>query len=202
MGIVSTGGFRGNQILRPLFRGIPQQLKARRGWAGWRAVERDGRTRKVPVDPNTGRYASVTDRGTWGTYQQAVNAYDRGGLDGIGLLLGYEAEGPGFLLGKPLTGFDFDNCVDPRTQQIDPAVQLLLRALNSYSEISPSGRGIKAFAFGALAAGPCRRGGAEIYGSGRYFTVTGWRAEGCPRDVEDRGPVVTLLQAHLLGVRP
>lgn len=199
MGIVYSELCSNKGILRPERDGIPCELTERGGWACWRAVEENGQVRKVPIDPTSGRYASVKDPGTWARYQDAVAAYEGGGLDGIGILLGYEWQGPNFQMGKSLSGFDFDNCVHPETGEIDPKVLELLKALNSYAEISPSGRGVKGFVFGPLMPGRCRQPGVEIYGPGRYFTVTGRHVEGLPRRVEERGSVVMLLQAHLLA---
>ena len=49
----------------------------------------------------------------------------------------------------------------------------IIRALDSYTEISPSGTGIRIFARGKLPPGGRKRGRFEMYETGRYLTVTG-----------------------------
>jgi len=49
-----------------------------------------------------------------------------------------------------LVGLDFDKCIDPATGQIDLAVKGDLDKLNTYCEPSPSGTGVRAFAYGDI----------------------------------------------------
>ena len=48
----------------------------------------------------------------------------------------------------------------------------------SYTEVSPSGTGVKAFVEAASPGPATRRNKVELYGHGRYFTVTGARLAG------------------------
>jgi putative DNA primase/helicase len=45
--------------------------------------------------------------------------------------------------------------------------------LRSYTEYSPSGKGIHIIGYGTKPLGRCRKGKLEIYDTGRFFTVTG-----------------------------
>jgi primase-polymerase (primpol)-like protein len=40
-------------------------------WVAWNAESRGGTVRKVPHNPRTGGFASVSDPGTWGTLAAA-----------------------------------------------------------------------------------------------------------------------------------
>jgi integrase len=65
----------------------------------------------------------------------------------------------------------------------------LLRKIDGYAEISPSGKGIKLFTRSNLAISG-KKGNIEVYRDGRYFTVTGHtiNGHGClPDTVQDIG---------------
>jgi primase-polymerase (primpol)-like protein len=49
---------------------------------------------------------------------------------------------------------------------------------STYVEVSPSGSGLHVWGFADLVQGR-RTGDVEIYGAGRYITVTGRRFRGC-----------------------
>jgi putative DNA primase/helicase len=60
--------------------------------------------------------------------------------------------------------------------------------LNSYTEFSPSGEGVRIFVRGSLPSGIAgkKRGNIEAYSSGRYLTVTGHRLNDAPPTIESR----------------
>src|ERR1035441_3256386 len=132
-------------------------------------VERDGKPSKLPINPGSGKAASCADQSTWGSYDQAVERFKRGGLDGIG-----------FQLGADYVGVDLDKCRNPETAAIELWAQKIIRQLSSLTEISPSGTGIHIWVKGVLPKSGRRKGRIEIYDSGRYFTVTGRHVEGTP----------------------
>jgi hypothetical protein len=94
-----------------------------------------------------------------------------------------------------LAGIDLDTCRDPATGHVEPWAQEVLDRLSTYSEVSPSGTGIKAFLLidpadiEALRAimhtqhgrqfkrsnGSAHPPAIELYVSNRYFAVT-WQA--------------------------
>ena len=116
---------------------MPAALKQGQRFVCWREVVRDGKPTKVPVDPSTGREAKSDDPATWTTLGAAVEYYaDRAdSLLGLGRMFDPD---DGFV------GIDFDDCLDDHGNIIPgtPAAEWLPR-LNSYSEVSPSGTGIK-----------------------------------------------------------
>src|SRR5262249_8980307 len=52
--------------------------------------------------------------------------------------------------------------------------------VRSYTELSPSGKGIRILARGNKPDGRCRKGNFECYNVGRYLTLTGHHLDGTP----------------------
>jgi primase-polymerase (primpol)-like protein len=95
--------------------------------------------------------------------------------------IGEPFAGIGFVLtpDDPFAGIDLDHCRDPETGEIEPWASEIVDRFQSYTEISPSGAGIRIFIRGTLPAGKGRhRGRVEVYDRGRFLTVTGQRLEG------------------------
>jgi primase-polymerase (primpol)-like protein len=161
---------------QPITRNIPEALTERPQWVCWRHEERDEKLTKVPFAPHTGSYASSTDLMTWTTFEDTLAAYraSEGFYDGIGFV---------FSSADPFVGIDLDDCRDPATGEISPwAKKILERVQKGYVEISPSGTGIHIIVRGAVRDGRTRKkvrlegeviGEIEMYGRGRFFTVTG-----------------------------
>ena len=164
---------------------IPAELRARQAWVAYR---KEG-PKKVPYNSRTGRRASCSDRATWGSYEEAIAAYQGGGYDGIG----FQLTAPQFV------GVDLDGCRDPETGFIDDGAQAIIEQLDSYTEVSLSGRGIHIFVTGALPPGRRRTQGAELYDRDRYLTVTGQHVAHTPLTVESRSAELAALHARLFG---
>jgi primase-polymerase (primpol)-like protein len=66
-----------NRRIRPVKpETIPAELKARPQWVVWKAV--GDKPDKVPYSVSNGRRASSTDLMTWGTFEEALEAYESG----------------------------------------------------------------------------------------------------------------------------
>ena len=130
---------------------IPRELTGRAQWVTWRYETREGKPTKVPHDPKTGRRASVTNPATWSTFSAAVAAYDRDTYDGVGYVLTAD---------DPFVGVDIDHCIGD-DGQLDPAAAYHVEGLDSYTEITPSGRGLRIFIKGKLPNGRRRVGNIE-----------------------------------------
>jgi hypothetical protein len=148
-----------------------------RQWLCWRIEERDGKPTKVPYDPSTGEKADSTNPKTWTRYEKAVSVCKKHGYDGIGFVFTPEDD---------LCGVDLDKCLDPATGEIEGWAQQIVEELDSYTEISPSGRGVHILVRGKLPAGRNRKGHFEAYDQGRYFTITGEHLSGSPQGIESR----------------
>jgi putative DNA primase/helicase len=157
------------------FESIPESLKQRRAWVCWRPETRDGKQTKVPFNPVTGRCAKSNDPATWTDFATACQHVGR-------------FAGLGIMFDDRLCGVDIDSCRDPKTGQLTPFAQKVVEALDSYTEVSPSGTGVHILLLGELPPGRRRKGKIEMYGPGspRYFTVTGRHLAGTPTTVEDR----------------
>jgi putative DNA primase/helicase len=146
---------------------IPDQLTERPQWVCWRREMRDGKLTKVPYTPGTGRRASTTELMTWATFEQALAAYEAGEppYDGIGFV---------FCNADPFVGLDLDDCLDPESGEVSRWAQKIInRVQEGYVEISPSGNGIHIIVEGTVRDGGMRKGKVEMYGRGRFFTITG-----------------------------
>lgn len=161
---------------------IPTELQALDQWVVWRREDRDGKPTKVPYRPVTpSTRASTMDPATWADYATAVAVQD---VDGIGFV---------FSEADPYAGIDIDHCIDAGGV-IDPTTTEILRTLDSYAEISPSGTGVHAIIRAKLNGGRRRAGNFESYDAGRYFCMTGNHLPDTPTTIEER-------QAELEQVR-
>jgi hypothetical protein len=169
-----------------------------RRWVAWITERRGGKSAKVPYSIRGGR-GKADDSSTWGTRAEARARFDliaqhivvEPGKGGLGIVLG-DVGGA-----IHLAGLDLDSCLDEDGHLADWAAAILA-AMASYTEVSPSGRGLKIFFYTSVAharsflelAGITNPGqwglkrtigpnGAdhgpaiEVYFSHRYFTVTG-----------------------------
>ncbi|MEI8195739.1 MAG: hypothetical protein WCI73_07510, partial [Phycisphaerae bacterium] len=160
---------------------IPQSLKDRPQWVAWRFEIRNGKETKIPIDPHRGGKACSNDASTWGTFEETLQLLaQRPDLQGIGYMFSGE---------DGVAGVDLDDCLDTQGQ-IKPWAQELLALLDSYTEISPSGSGLKIFLQGRKPGPRCRKpygnGEVEIYDKVRFFTTTGRQWPGTPGTVEPR----------------
>src|SRR5919112_844239 len=139
--------------------GIPGELRVRPQWVVWKAV--GDKPDKVPYSARTGRKASSTDLLTWGTFEEALQAYENGDYAGLGFV---------FSSADPYTGIDLDDCVNADGEIAGWALEIV-RYFDSYTELSSTGSGLHIIVRGNV---PNRRKGeVEVYSSKRFFTVTG-----------------------------
>lgn len=151
---------------------VPGELKERRQWVLWKHELRNGRWTKVPYQADH-QPADSTDPATWTDFDRALQVYlNERDFDGIGFV---------FTADDPYCGIDFDKCLNPDGSMKPWATDLHGPLSGGYSEISPSGTGIKVWVKGKLPGdrhkktgfGPDRSGAVEMYDSKRFFTITG-----------------------------
>src|SRR5690349_21173832 len=118
------------------FDSIPLVCRDKIRWVLWNWTwnEKEQRWTKPPFRIVGPWRASSTNPATWGTLDRAKLAYESGNADGIG-----------FVLGDGYLGIDLDDCRDPESGVIEPWAETYMSRLHSYTEISPSGTGIKVF---------------------------------------------------------
>lgn len=170
-----------NSMLPPIFENVPDSLAQCKQWVCWMAAEnpQKGKPDKIPMNSANGYVASNRNPSHWGMFSQARTFSERYlGQVRLVKIKGQERHGQvsgiGFVLtdSDPFCGIDLDNCFLP-DNTLAIWAQEIVDTLNSYTEYSPSGTGIRIFVRGDLPAGERRRGQIEMYDTGRYLTVTG-----------------------------
>ena len=162
---------------------IPVEMKERNQWVCWKYILVNDRKTKIPITPNTGRKARANDASTWGTYEDAVEMSKY--YDGIGFVFSKEDD---------FVGIDIDHCIDSNGAVKEFAANVI-RAADSYTEISPSGTGIHIIGKGKL---PGNFSGKrtleiEVYQSMRFFTMTRKPFDESHTEIKDVQPLLDFL---------
>lgn len=175
----------------PILEAIPTELKELSQWVMWKYELRTPKKgpaywTKVPFGTR-GRDgipapAKANDPRTWLPFTVAESWRKQYGFDGIGFE--FHPDGPYF-------GVDLDDCRITETGEILPNALAIIRRFNTYTEISPSGTGVKLIARGrfdlppkkdgkptsgrrrSIEWAPAQVGEIECYDSNRYFAITG-----------------------------
>ena len=175
-----------------------EELKAKgRRWVVWKEVQLTGRPKptKVPYS-SSGTQASTTNPKSWSTYEACAARLAAGGYDGLGFVLTLAET-----KGEPeIIAIDLDDCVHPKTGEIEPWACEIIDRLKTYTEISPSATGLHLFARGVLPMGAKggRKGSIECYASERYLTVTGFHLEDYPDEICEAQEAIEWLWLHML----
>jgi putative DNA primase/helicase len=153
---------------------LPADVLAARAFLLWRKEE----GRKIPYYTNgerrSGENGSARDRQRLVTFNPAVAAYSRGGLDGIGLALLPELN---------IIALDFDDCRSTDGTLTKAVAQFVDE---SYAEVSPSGTGVRVLLRGTMPNSKTK--GVEVFSTKGYVTLTGNRLNGA--QVADLTPVM------------
>jgi len=150
---------------------IPADLKRHRAWLLWRFEQHAGepKPRKVPYYASGvvrhGKQGAPEDTSKLVSFDDALRRFEQGGYAGLGFA-------PLPELG--ITALDFDNCLKV-DGSLPPEVADL--AASTYSEVSPSGKGVRVFVRGDFgnrkAATTADSYGFETFSSRGFVTVTG-----------------------------
>jgi putative DNA primase/helicase len=175
--------------------GIPAELKALTQWVGWSYENQPERKAKklwtkVPKNPATGSNASSTNPETWGTFSQAMARCQGHGLDGIGFVVTKDDD---------YVAIDLDGCRNPEAGEIHCWAQAIIDRFGSYTEVSPSGTGIRIFVKGRLPPHGRKKGAIEIYEAARFVTVTGCHLTKTSSTIEERQAEIEAFHAEVFG---
>ena len=130
------------------YENIPEELKQLPQWVCHK--------NKIPFNPVTGAPAKAGQPVTWARFEDAVKASDS--FDGIG----FEFNSNG------IVGTDLDKViVEDGTISVE-ALEVVAM-LNSYTEYSPSGRGLHIFVKGDIPVDGRKKGFIEMYKAKRYI---------------------------------
>ncbi|HEX8552181.1 MAG TPA: AAA family ATPase [Abditibacteriaceae bacterium] len=152
-----------DQIKR--FQALPDELKTQRQWVIWSWTWNGTRWTKPPLNPTTGKPAKTNDPSTWGTFDDALAAFQHGDGDGLGFVFN----------NNNYTVVDYDDKRNPETGDItEKDVADELEVLNSFTEISPTGTGFHCIMIGTKPEGRCKDSsrGREMY-SHQFIALTG-----------------------------
>jgi len=153
------------------------ELKPLKQWVAFQKVWDDKKKKysKIPKNALTGYGAKANDPETWADFNTAVNGMNHFNYDGVG----FEFAG-GYM------GVDLDNVIDEKGNCCDVATEIV-KALDSYTEYSPSGKGLHILVKTSLDRIGSRNDsiGLEMYNAGRFFTVTG-KPYGNSKPIQDR----------------
>ena len=142
---------------------VPTELREWRQWVCWKyGAAPSGKPTKLPIQARNGQLADPTDPDHWNTFEAAVASVDLWGANGIGFVFGPD---------DPYAGIDLDVSEDGANDALKAAHESVLAAFPSYTEVSPSGRGLHIIVRGTIQG--ARKAGVEAYSTGRFFTMTG-----------------------------
>lgn len=154
---------------------VVAELASRKQWLVWgyRPGEtEDKKYRKMPHYADGGRrfgnQGDEADRRRLVTLAAAVDAVSKGDFDGVGFA---------FLPNDGLIGIDLDGMIDPASGEVSERCQSIIDACASYTEVSPSGKGVHIFC--ALEHSEETRSfksnkiGVECFIGAQFFTFTG-----------------------------
>jgi primase-polymerase (primpol)-like protein len=125
---------------------VPQELRDRAQWLTWRFEQKPGQEKpaKMPYYADgarrQGKQGSDEDRRRLVSYDRALAAAPKNG--GIGFA---------FLPDDGLIGIDLDGMIDADTGEISERGREIIKACNSFTEYSPSGKGVHIYALGDTA---------------------------------------------------
>ncbi|MGC8585761.1 MAG: hypothetical protein ACP5L4_06605, partial [Thermoplasmata archaeon] len=145
------------------YQNIPQELKKYKRFV---LFDYD----KIPKQTNNVN-AKSSDQNTWNTFDECHKTWlnDPDIFWGIGFELGELEEG------KVLALIDLDHIIDDNGDITNPSFQILIEKIGSYTEISPSGRGIHILFYldKKIEAIQIKSEHFELYSHDRYSTMTG-----------------------------
>ena len=167
---------------------LPAEIKEKGLFCCWRYETRDSGKTKIPYDPASGLMARSNDPGSFVPFGIAAQA---AGYDGLGL---------GIFNG--ICAIDLDDCFTAEGD-LAPIAEDIVKTMNSYTEISPSGKGLhilfrtEGFRYDTIRYYIINhQNGIEIYVAGatnKYVTVTGDNFRDTPNSLEERGQELALL---------
>lgn len=158
---------------------LPAAMRVLPQWLLWRFIadERGGKPRKVPFyvsgRKRRGAQGDEADRRELQSFDIAVTHLARGHYDGLGFA---------FLPGDGLIGIDIDGAIDD-DGVVSDRCRSIIEACSSYTELSPSGKGVHIIVQGETKSFKDNGIGLEVFCGSQFFTCTGRRWDGTPEDV-------------------
>lgn len=187
---------------------IPQEIQSRGRFCLWRYEDKDGRKTKMPYSVTqpgqrvNGEKDSPAYKAHFGSFSEALSLAGQSEI-----LCGFPVDGLGIDIGSGSTiaGIDIDHCLG-QFKKPSPMAADILRIMQTYSEISPSGEGLRlfftvpqGFRFDKLRY-YIQYGGLEVYIPGmtrRYLTITGNRISSETGIPDRSAELMTVLEKYM-----
>ena len=178
-------------IFSTIIKNVPNDLANTPQWVSWSGtIGKNGKMSKIPINPRTGSFAKTSDPATWGTFEMAIDYSQKNDLPGIGFV---------FTKDDDFVGIDLDDCIEPATYRVNSKMLEIVNCLDTYTEVSPSGRGLHLIAKGKLPEGSRRSGKVEMYDDRRFFTITGDTLNERSTEVKDRSTEIMKVYQSIFG---
>jgi len=137
---------------------------------------------KVPYRID-GKRASVTNPNDWTDFETALRFFDPEKYSGLGFVLTREDN---------IVCIDLDGCIGDDGKICDEAMDIV-KMMNSWTEISQSGKGLHILVRGTKPTDKCKAQSKtgkiksiEVYDSGRFVAMTGNHLSFTPLDIMER----------------
>lgn len=182
---------------------IPQELKDINQWVVWKPVKEAGKVKpkKVPYSLQTNeltgileeKLASVNNSNTWMSFEAALSLLKtKKRYKGLNFVFPSTSVKGNF---KKIVGVDLDN-IALTNGELDPLKIAEIKALNTYSEISPSGTGLRAICYAEFPDNEeVHKGDIEVYQSGKFLSITGHKLNEVPDTINDAQEAITAFRA-------
>ncbi len=163
-----------------LLRNLPAAMRELRQWLCWRfeQFKGDKKPRKVPYwasgRKRRGQQGGEEDRAQLVSFEEAVALVEARRFEGLGFA---------FLPGDGLIGIDIDGAIDLATGEVSQRCEAIIAACSSYTELSPSGRGVHIIVQGNTKTFKNNDVGVEVFCERQFFTCTGRRWPNTPAEV-------------------
>jgi hypothetical protein len=161
---------------------VPEKLQHFRAFMGTRFEPKPGgKLDKPPYSVAGGRKpikADPTNPDNWATFEEALAAYRRGDVDGIGFV---------FSEYDPFSVIDQDDVIDAATGETSARASEIVANFPTFWEVSTRGTGLHGICIADKPGSRCRRGNVEIYDglSGARFMVITGHTIGPESDIRD-----------------
>lgn len=147
---------------------VPDAMRALPHWLLWKLEPGEKKPKKMPYylsgKRRTGEQGSEKDRAALVSFEAAVVALESGRCSGVGFA---------FLPGDGLIGIDIDAAIDLETGEVSERAQAIIARCASYTEYSPSRRGVHIIVAGVSETFKSNDIGLEVFCGRQFFTVTG-----------------------------
>lgn len=166
---------------------IPAELKQLKQWVVWKPEKKPGKVKpdKVPyslqLNPVTGiieeKRAAVNNPDTWMTFDEALQLMkSKRKYKGLNFALTEESG---------IVGVDIDQAIDAEGNEDENKFNEI-KNLKTYAELSPSGKGLRAFCFGTFPDGEeIHKGDFETYKKNHFLSVTGNKLKDAPSTINN-----------------